>query len=328
MPMSYDVICLRPEADFLRVGVIPPKPLKIAYRALDDPEVPALMATARALVISAVGPKLPGHLFEDSMLKLAQVTGAGVDRLDQPTLKRLGIPVCNVPGGSNIAVADYAVTTASVLLRRFAWADAEIRAGNYAKFRTHMIGDNLAGLDGLTVGVVGLGTIGLAVAQAFHTRGCAIVYFDPTLRDPDAAAALGARSVSLDELLRTSDIVTLHVPLLPATKGLIGASQLALMKSDAVLIQVARGGIVDEAALVAHLESGRLGGAAVDVYSTEPPDTKNPLFALKGDAARRLLFTPHIAGITRQSTAVLFKSAWENVARVLLRGEGPLNQVS
>jgi phosphoglycerate dehydrogenase-like enzyme len=325
--MRYDVVCLRPEADFLRAGVTPPESLTIAYRALDDLELPALMATTRALVISAVGPKLPGPLFQDSVLKLAQVTGAGVDRLDQPTLKRLGIPVCNVPGGSNIAVADYAVTTASVLLRRLAWADAEIRAGNYVKFRAHMLADNPSGLDGLTVGVVGLGTIGLAVAEAFHNRGCALVYFDPTPRDPGAAAALGARSVSLDELLRTSDIVTLHVPLLPATKGLIGASQLDLMKPDAVLIQVARGGIVDETALAAHLESGRLGGAAVDVYSTEPPDATNSLFALKGDAARRMLFTPHVAGITRQSTAVLFGSAWENVARVLLHGEAPLNRV-
>lgn len=327
MPMNYDVICLRPETDFLRVGVTPPQSLKIVYCTFDDPKVPTLMATARALVISAVGPKLPGSLFENSILKLAQVTGAGVDRFDELTLKRLGIPVCNVPGGSNTAVADYAVTTASVLLRRFSWADSEIRAGNYATSRARMIADNLTGLDGLTVGVVGFGTIGLAVAQAFHSRGCAITYFDPAPRNPDAAGAIGARPLMLDELLRTSDVVTLHVPLLPETKGLIGASQLALMKPDAVLIQVARGGIVDEAALATHLESGRLGGAAVDVYSTEPPDAANPMFALKGDAARRLLLTPHVAGITRQSTAVLFKSAWENVARVLLRGEAPLNRV-
>ncbi len=325
--MNYDVLCLRPEADFLRVGVTPPQSLKIAYRALDDADVPALMAGAQALLISAVGPRVPALLFQNAKLKLAQVTGAGVDRLDEPTLKRLAIPVCNVPGGSNTAVSDYAVTTASVLLRRFAWADAEIRAGNYVKFRTRMIADNLAGLDGLTVGVVGLGTIGLAVAQAFHKRGCAILYHDPAPRDPGAAAAMGAKSVTLDELLRASDVVTLHVPLLPATKGLIGAPQLALMKPDAVLIQVSRGGIVDEAALAAHLEAGRLGGAAVDVYSTEPPDATNPLFALKGDAARRLLFTPHVAGVTRQSTAVLFRSAWDNVARVVLKGETALNRV-
>jgi phosphoglycerate dehydrogenase-like enzyme len=325
--VSHDVICLRPEADFLRAGVTPPQTLSVAYRAPGDPDVPALMASSRALVIGAVGPKLPAALFENSTVKLVQVTGAGVDRVDEATLKRAGIPVCNVPGGSNTAVGDYAVTTASVLLRRFAWADAEIRAGNYINFRARMISDNLSGLDGLTVGVVGLGTIGLAVAQAFHKRGCVILYFDPAPRDPGAVAALGARSVPLDELLRASDVVSLHVPLLPATKGLIGAPQLALMKPDAVLIQVARGGIVDEAALAAHLESGRLGGVAVDVYSTEPADATNPLLALKSDAARRVLFTPHMAGITRQSTAVLFKTAWDNVVRVVANREAPLNRV-
>ncbi len=325
--MNYDVICLRPEADFLRAGVMPPTSLNITYRALDDPELPALMTTARVLLIAAVGPKVPASLFENTMLKLVQVTGAGVDRIDAPTLKRLGIPVSNVPGGSNYAVSEYAVTTASLLLRRFAWADNEIRAGNYVKFRARMIADNLAGLDGLTVGVVGFGTIGLAVAQAFHQRGCAIVYFDPAPRDTQAADAIDAKSVTLDELLRASDVVTLHVPLLPATTGLIGAAQLAAMKPGAVIIQVARGGIVDEAALAARLESGLLAGAAVDVFSQEPPLPDNPLFALRGDAARRLLLTPHIAGITRQSTAILFNSAWDNVERVITKGAAPLNRV-
>jgi phosphoglycerate dehydrogenase-like enzyme len=325
--VTYDVICLRPEADFLRAGVTPPATLKIAYRGPDDPEVPALIAAARAVVVGAVGPRLPAALFENTKLKLVQVTGAGVDRVDEPTLKRLGVPVCNVPGGSSYAVADYAVTTASVLLRRFAWSDAEIRAGNYVKFRSRMITDNLPGLDGLTVGVVGLGTLGLAAARAYQQRGCTIIYFDPSPRDPKAAAALGAKSVSLDELLRTSDVVSLHVPLLPATKGLIGDAQLAAMKPDAVLIQVSRGGIVDEAALAKHLASGHLAGAAVDVYSDEPPPQNNPLFALKGDAARRLLFTPHVAGITRQSTAILFKAAWDNVESVLTKSAAPKNRV-
>ncbi len=324
--MTYDVICLRPEADSLRAGVKPPTSLKITFRAHDDPELPALMGTARALLIGAVGPRLPAALFENSTVKMVQVTGAGVDRVDEPTLKRLGIAVCNVPGGSNYAVADYTVTAASVLLRRFAWGDSEIRAGNYVKFRARMITENLASLDGLVVGVVGLGTVGLAVAQAFHQKGCMITYFDPAPRNPDAIAAIGAKSVTFDELLRTSDVVTLHVPLLPATKGLIGNAQLATMKPGAILIQAARGGVVDETALAEHLASGHLGGAAVDVYSQEPPPPDNPLFTLQGDGGRRLLLTPHIAGVTRQSIAVLHRTSWDNVERVLVRGEAPQNR--
>jgi phosphoglycerate dehydrogenase-like enzyme len=322
--MTADVLCLRPEADFQRLGVLPSPSLKIAYRAPEDPDVPALMKQARALIIPAVGPKLSQELFDSTTVKFVQVTGAGVDRVDLSLLKRLGISVANVPGGSNSALAEYVVTTASVLLRRFLWADAEIRAGNYAEFRARMISDNLAGLDGLTVGIVGLGVIGLAVAEAFHHRGCQICYFDPAPRDPRAADALGAKSVSLDELLKISDVVTLHVPLLPTTQGLIGARQLAAMKPGAILIQASRGGIVDEAALAHSLTSGHLGGVAIDVYSTEPPPPDHPLLTLRGEAARRILFTPHIAGATRQSSEFLFRTAWRNVERVLLQKEAPL----
>lgn len=325
--MNFDVIVLRPEADFRRVDALPPKSFSVTYRMLDDPELPALMGQARALVIPAVGPKLPAPLFEGSAIKLVQVTGAGVDRVDEAALKRLGIAVANVPGGSNSAVSEYAVTSASLLLRRFAWSDAEIKSGNYETFRKRMVADNLGGIDGLAVGVVGLGVVGLAVAQAFHRMGARIGYFDPAPRDAQAAAGMGATSLSLEALLRDSDVVTLHVPLLPATKGLIGEKQLALMKPGAILVNAARGGVVDEAALAAHLESGHLGGAAVDVYATEPPTADNPLLNLGNAAARRLLLTPHIAGVTRQSAAFLFQSSWRNVERVVTRGEPPLNRV-
>jgi phosphoglycerate dehydrogenase-like enzyme len=324
--MTLDVLCLRPEADFQRAGALPHAVLKIVYRVPEDSDVPAFMKQARALLIPAVGPKLSPALFESSSIKFVQVTGAGLDRLDLPALKRLGISVANVSGGSNSAVAEYVVTAASVLLRRFAWADAEIRTGHYREFRARMVADNLAGLDSLVVGIVGLGVIGLAVAEAFHKRGCQIFYYDPAPRDPHAAASLGAKSVSFDELWKAADVITLHVPMLPATKGLVGERQLAAMKPGAILIQASRGGIVDEAALAHSLNSGHLGGAAIDVYSDEPPAPDNPLLHLEGDAARRILFTPHIAGVTRQSTAFLLRSAWRNIERVLLEDLPPLDR--
>jgi phosphoglycerate dehydrogenase-like enzyme len=128
---------------------------------------------------------------------------------------------------------------------------------------------------------------------------------------------MNAQSLSLDDLLKTADVVTLHVPLLPATQNLIGAKQLALMKPEAVLINGARGGVVDEAALAQALNDNRIAGAAVDVYSIEPAVPANPLLQLKGEAASRLLLTPHVAGVTRQSAAFLFKASWENVLNVL-----------
>ena len=326
--MNIDVLCLRPEADFQRVGALPPEPLKVVYRAASDPDVADLMKQARALVIPAVGPKLPAALFENASVKFVQVTGAGLDRLDLPFLKQRGIGVANVPGGSNEAVAEYAVTAATVLLRGFLWADAEIRKGNYREFRARMIADNLQGLDGLTVGIIGFGVTGVAVASAFQKRGCLIFYHDPAPRDPRTAEAVGAKPCSLEDLFQLADVVTLHVPLLPQTTGMIGRRELAMMKPGAILIQGSRGGVVDEAALAEALQSGQLGGAAVDVYSTEPPAADNPLFALKGEAAHRILFTPHIAGVTRQSTAYLFRAAWRNIERVFSGKEPPRDVVT
>jgi phosphoglycerate dehydrogenase-like enzyme len=315
--MSLDVLCLRPVLDFERANAPAPASLQVNYRAPDDQDVAALMKQARALLIPAVGPKLSDSLFDDSTVRLVQVTGAGLDRVNIPLLKTMGILVANVPGGSNDAIAEYAVTSASLLLRQFAWASSEIKAGNYARMRSQMLGRNLAGLDGLTVGVIGLGTIGLAVAKAFHGRGCHIEFFDLAPRNLSQADAIGAKSLSFDELLRISDIVTLHVPLLSSTQSLISARELALMKPGAILIHASRGGIVEEPALAASLASGHLGGAAVDVFSNEPPEAGNPLLSLRGEAAHRLLLTPHIAGVTRQSATFLFRSAWQNVERFL-----------
>src|SRR5262249_22423873 len=292
----------------------------------DDAAVAELIKQASALVIPAVGPKLAPTLFEGTRLRLVQVTRAGLDPLDPAALTPRGLPVPNLPGGRNSAVAEDAVTSASLLLRRLSWANGEIAKGNYASFRARMVADNLAGLEGLLVGVVGFGTIGGAVARAFHAAGARLCFHDPAPRDPAVAAALGAAAMALDELPATAGGVTLDVPLLPATARLIGAREAARKNPGAILIQAARGGIVDETALADALASGHLGGAAVDVYSTEPPTADNPLLKVTGKAAARLLLTPHIAGVTRQASALLFRSAWENVERMLVRGQAPVNR--
>jgi phosphoglycerate dehydrogenase-like enzyme len=326
--MTIDVLCLRPEADFLSIGVMPPAALSIAYRGPGDADVASLMKEAKALVIPAVGPALPAELFRGTALRLVQVTGAGLDRLDRAALADEGIALANVPGGSNAALAEYVVANALSLSRGFHAASAALRAGDYAEHRKRMVGANLRGLGGLTVGFVGLGTIGLAVAARCHAMGADIAYYDPAPpRDPAALAQIGATAMDLDALLGASDVVTLHVPLIEATRNLIDAGRLSLMKPGAILINAARGGIVDEAALAAALEEGRLAGAAVDVYSTEPPLPDNPLLNVSCAAAARLILTPHIAGVSLQASQYLFAEAWKNVARVLIDGAEPLNVV-
>jgi len=325
--VTCDVVCLRPKDDFLNIGVSPPEMLSIRYMSPADSDLQQHLAAARALVIPAVGPSLPPSLFDGSSIELVQVTGAGIDRLDAAAMKTMGIAVANVPGASSAAIAEYAVSSALTLLRRTFWADNELRNGGYVDARSRMLEENLSGLDGLTVGVVGLGVIGMTVAEVFHGLGCKIIYHDPAPRDPDAVGRLDAIALPLSELLAQADIVTLHVPLLPSTESMIGQSELGEMKAGAILINAARGGIVDEAALVQSLASGHLGGAAVDVYSTEPPAQDNPLLVAANDIGRRLLLTPHIAGVTRQSWVKLFGSAWQNVERLLIHQEPPANRV-
>jgi len=317
------VLCLRPEMDFTKVGVAPPASLDIDYLAPDDPQMSALLKIADALVIPAVGPKLPLPLFEDARLRLVQVTGAGIDRVDAEGLRALGIPLANVPGGSNEAIAEYALSCACALLRRFQQASAEIRNGRYSAFRSSFVAENVDGLEGLLVGIVGLGVIGTAVARKFKQLGCGIAFFDPAPAGPQAAIALEAEALALEELFSRCDVVTVHVPLLPATTDLINADVLSKAKKGAVLIQASRGGVVNEKALADALEAGHLAGAAVDVFSSEPPTLDNPLLTLSDAAARRTILTPHIAGITRQSWAFLFRTAWENVTRTVVQNQAP-----
>lgn len=323
-----DVLCLRPKADFIRVGVSPPERLHVAYMAPDDPAMPATLKAAGALVIPAVGGKLPLELFTGSTIRLVQVTGAGIDRIDLAGLKELGIPVANVPGGSNDALAEYVVSAAAILLRQFTRSTAAIRSGDYAALRSQLLSEGVSGLEGLLVGIVGVGVIGRAVAKRFSAAGARIAFHDPSPASASAAAALGAEALDLDELLTRADVVTLHVPLLPSTENLIDAARLALMKPGAVLIQASRGGIVNEVALAAALDSDHLAGAAVDVYTSEPPTADNPLLNLSSSAAERVILTPHIAGVTRQSWAYLFRAAWANVTRVLIDDRPPEHVVS
>lgn len=326
-PVVPQVTCLRPEADFVRVGVTPPTNVAITYSSPDDSGLAALIRQSHGLVIPAVGPRLEPDLFRESQLRLIQVTGAGTDRLDLRSLQSFNIPVANVPGGSNDAVAEYVVATALVLLRRLCWASSEVRNARYKACRASLLADNLPGLRDLLIGIVGFGTIGSAVASAFRSIGSRICYYDPAAKAKTGAVS-DAQSVSLDELLRTAEVITLHVPLLPSTRNLISFDELAKMKPGAILIDASRGGVVDQGALANRLRAGWLGGAAVDVYSEEPPPDDHPLLTLDGEGAERLLLTPHIAGVTRQASTYLFRTAWENIERVLVRREDPHHRVN
>ena len=228
--------------------------------------------------------------------------GVGVDNIDLDAATRAGVAVVNAPTANTIAAAEHTVGLIYALARRIPGADASLRKGEWK--RAAFMGQELRGK---TIGIVGLGKIGIAVAERARAMEMDILAMDPFVT-AEAAAARGIELVNLDELIARSDVVTLHVPMTAKTRGMIGADELARMKPTAVLVNVARGGLIDESALAEALSAGRIGGAAIDVFENEPP-TDSPLLT-----APNTVLTPHLGASTEEAQA---KVAREVVGQML-----------
>lgn len=233
-------------------------------------------------------------------LRVVGRLGAGLDNLDLEALRERSIEVVHGAGLNARAVAEYVIGAALVLARRLALSDREVRAGRW----TRHVGFELRGQ---AMGVIGLGATGAETARLALGLGMSVWGSDPVLDGP-----AGVLNVELDDLLRRSTIVTVHVPLSDATRGLVGARELALLPRGALVVSVARGGVVDESALLAALESGQVGGAALDVRDVEPPVRPDP-FADRPD----VLLTAHLAGLTRESQAAIAERVLTRVRQVL-----------
>jgi D-3-phosphoglycerate dehydrogenase len=223
-------------------------------------------------------------------LSVVGVASVGIDRIDVDAAIRAGVLVVNAPTGNTLAAAEHTFALLLALLRHVPSADASVKAGEWDRAR--FTGTELWGK---TLGIVGLGKIGKAVARRAVGFEMRVLANDPYLTE-EQASEVGARLVGLPELLHRADIITVHTPLTPQTRGLLGVAQLEATKPGAVVLNVARGGIVDEAALAVALRSGHLGGAAVDVYSAEPMSAENPL-----RGAPNLVLTPHLGASTTEA---------------------------
>lgn len=228
--------------------------------------------------------------------------GAGLDNIDVAAAKERGIEVLNVPGANAVAVAELVFGLLLGLLRKIPAADASLRRGEWEKSRFQ--GRELRGK---TLGIVGLGKIGRAVALRARAFEMTCVGHDPLVPAEDALA-LGVTPLSFDALLARAEILTLHAPMGPATKGLIGAAQIAQMPKGAILVNAARGGLVDEAALIAALRSGQLAGAALDVFAEEPPRDWS-LVNLPN-----VVSTPHVGAATVEAQ----EAVGEEIVKLLL----------
>src|SRR5215831_10825878 len=237
-------------------------------------------------------------------LRMATVCGIGTDAFDLKVARELGIVVCNVPGKTAPLVAEHALGLMLAVAKRAHFSTAELKAGRWT------VRDNVY-LRGKTLGVVGTGNIGAATAGLGRAIGMQVIAwtYHPTA---ERAAALGVRFVPLDELLRTADVVSLHLKLTPESTGLIGARELSLMKLGAILVNTGRGAVVDQAALVGALRSGRLGGAGLDVYEKEPLPADHPILACE-----QVVLTPHNADQTPEGSDLLSAGVVDNVIAFL-----------
>jgi (S)-sulfolactate dehydrogenase len=259
----------------------------------DPPRLLAEAAGAQALIVRNRTQVRGALLAALQRCRVIGRLGVGLDNIDVEAAESRGMRVIPATGANALSVAEYVLAAALLLLRGAYASTGQVAAGQWP--RNALSGGREAG--GKTLGLVGFGTIGQLTARLAGALGMQVAAFDAMLdQDHPAFAANGARCTGLDEVITMSDVVSLHVPLVDSTRHLFDAARIGAMKPGAVLINTARGGIVDELALAAALRSGRLGGAAIDVFGTEPLPA-SPHF----DGCPNLLLTPHIAGVTAES---------------------------
>jgi D-3-phosphoglycerate dehydrogenase len=257
---------------------------------LDADGLRAALAEADGIVIRSGTQLTAGVLRDQRRLKVIVRAGVGVDNIDVPTATRQGVVVMNTPGGNTVSTAEHTIALMLALSRNVAKANDSLKSGKWD--RNKFTGSQLGGK---TLGVVGLGRVGLAVAKRAQGFDMEVVGFDPFL-SAERAAEFGVTSLPLEELWGRCDYVTVHTPLSDETRNIIGASAFARMKPGVRVINCARGGLVDEAALLEALDTGKVAGAAVDVFDPEPPPADHPMVKHPN-----VLVTPHLGASTEEA---------------------------
>ncbi len=243
-------------------------------------------------------------------VKLIQQPTAGFDHIDIAACRQAGIPVANTPGANDTAVAEHTLMLALACLKKLTQVHNHTRAGDWLQERALEMG--ICELTGKTYGLLGMGHTARALALRLRPFDVVLKYHSRHPLTAEEEQKYHASYLDLDDLLGQADILSIHLPLTEDTRGMIGAREFDLMKPGAVLINVARGGIVDEAALVRALQDNKLAAAGIDVFEQEPIDRHNPLLALDN-----VIVTSHVAGATVESGQRIFSMAIENIARVL-----------
>ena len=268
----------------------------------------AAVASARALVVRN-RTQVRGALLEAAgLLRVVGRLGVGLDNIDLDACKKRAVTVCPATGANDAAVAEYVIATAMMLLRDAYAAGTQVITGAWPRQRC--MGREVGGK---VLGLIGFGGIARETARRAHALGMRVMAHDPFIAKTDAAWK-GVERSELENLMANADVVSLHLPLTDDTRGLLDARKIAGMKKGAVLINTARGGIVDEDAVVESLRAGHLSGAALDVFESEPVTAAS---GARFEGVNNLVLTPHIAGVTQESNVRVSAVTAENVRRVL-----------
>jgi phosphoglycerate dehydrogenase-like enzyme len=290
----------------------------LTLRVRRDDEVPADVVGEADFILVATTPLTAEVIAAAPRLKLIQHQGVGYDNVDMAAAANAGVPVGLTPEGTSSPVAEHVMLLILSLYRNLLIANRTLRQGQWLQWQLRPQSYNLAGK---RLGIVGMGRIGREVAQRARAFECQLLYYDVVRAPAGLEADLDLEYMCFDDLLAQSDIVTLHVPQNESTRGMIGAAELARMQTTALLINTARGSLVDEVALYEALTSGQIAGAGLDVFAVEPPAPDHPLLQLDNVVA-----TPHISAGTRDALTDKMRAAFANMQRVA-KGQAPHNQV-
>lgn len=326
--MATVVSMLSPEKFFSAQPIIPDGMKVVFLEHFSDEEIIKACEGAEGVLSVGSAAMINAFIMEQiPTVKIIQCIGAGFDRVNIPASIRIGIPVANVPGANSTSVAEYVIGSLIALQRRMLESDEEIKAGNYLPFRNRVLGEGLREVGGSKLGLVGFGNIAKQVAIIASLLGSSVRYYATNRQSLDIEEQHSVVYKPLDELLATSDVISLHVPLNDQTRNLISNRELALMPRGSILINSARGEVVNQVALACALEQGHLSGAAIDTFSPEPPGIDHPLLNLSSKAAKLVLLSPHTAGVTLGAYKCMIEGALENISRVA-RGDEPRNIVN
>lgn len=257
-------------------------------------------------------------------LKFIQLSSAGFERIDVEAVQRRGVRVANSSGENADTVAEWVFMGMIGLQRELLASHRALSEGRYNEFKEGQMARGLGELGGKTLGIIGLGQVGKRVARRAVAFNINVLYYDIVRPTPEMEKELNVTYACMDEILREADILTVHVPLTSETFHLVGEEELSMLKPTALVINAARGPLVDPAPLAAMIADGRIAGAAIDVFETEPAPTDDPLINLAASGCDRILVTPHMAGVTGEALLRTLQYSLANLVRVA-RGDKPQN---